>query len=470
MDFKTASLIFGLVYTLLPIITWLILAHERKAEDLLWCGGGVISGLGICLGAFREHSWSYFLTVTIPYSLVFFGTLLKVQALRRELGRAWRPRHIAGISLSFLVIYELVRQRYGFGLAIYLLTEGGPYLILTAMLGLLGRELGRLTGARSALWLASAYWLLGAAMFLRLVYALISHEIMISDPPHYTANLVALTGIFTTVMSAIGYVGLRLEITGKQLIQARLEQAHQGFSRAFGERMAESQRQEIVEQIGVVLGHELKQPIGAIRLDSDFGSSLLEPTWPRKEELENVLSRIAKNANRAGALLDRFIQRTTHAERRPGALDLAEIVRNIVDLLLPQCQQHSIVVLYDKPAGACPIKGNELEIGQILVNLLKNAIEASAAADRHEVHITLTRGAQENDIRILDQGAGFDETTLPEVGKAFLSTKPEGLGLGLFIARELAARNQARLTFGNRAEGGAVAVLSFPVLNPIGQR
>ena len=461
MDYKTATLFFGLIYTLLPIITWFILADERKHEDLLWCGGGALSGLGIVVGAFRESELSMFVTLSLPNGAVFFGTLLKLQALRRELGREWRLATIGGASLLFLLLFELARQRYGMGLLVYLLSGGIVYPALTMMLAWLAREIGRVESSRKAIWLSHSYTLLGATLLLRLVYALISHESMVANPPHFTANLVSLAGTFTTIMSAIGYVGLRLETTGRKLLQARLEQAQNDYARTFGERLAELQRKEIVEQIGVVLGHELKQPLAAIRLDSEFGAALAKPAGTGGTELQNVFSRIQKNAARAGALVEQLMRRSTHARHEMQEVDLGELIVSVIDLLVPQCQQCSAIVRFEPPQQLYKTRGNALEIGQVLVNVLKNAVEAGGAMAHHQVDVLLKKKSDAVVIEVLDRGCGFPEGIFKDLGRGFVTTKPDGLGLGVLIACELAERNRAKLSFENRTGGGAAVVLAF---------
>lgn len=107
--------------------------------------------------------------------------------------------------------------------------------------------------------------------------------------------------------------------------------------------------------------------------------------------------------------------------------------------------------------------GNPVQLSQILLNLLRNAIDAVKQGPRREIHVALRSEGERVVVSIRDTGPGLSAESLAQVGVPFFTTKQTGMGMGIAISRDLATQMSGAVTIANAAEGGALAELRLPV-------
>ena len=110
------------------------------------------------------------------------------------------------------------------------------------------------------------------------------------------------------------------------------------------------------------------------------------------------------------------------------------------------------------------VHGDAVQLAQILVNLVRNAGQATAGQPQRNVSITLVRQDAEYQVVVRDNGPGFSEQALQSDANAFYTTKVDGLGIGLSISRQIAEQHHGSLSLGNAPEGGALVSLNVPAL------
>jgi two-component system sensor kinase FixL len=140
-------------------------------------------------------------------------------------------------------------------------------------------------------------------------------------------------------------------------------------------------------------------------------------------------------------------------------------VSEVVRLVQPDARHSSVEIVLGLADGLAPVLADNIQIQQVLVNLVRNAIEAISAAVSpvREVRITTRPGRDAMiEIAVEDSGPGFDATTAARLFEPFFTTKAEGMGIGLSISRSIVAAHGGRIHAEPRAGGGARFVLALP--------
>jgi PAS domain S-box-containing protein len=250
--------------------------------------------------------------------------------------------------------------------------------------------------------------------------------------------------------------GVSLDITGRK-------QAEQAIERQRNE-LAHVTRVSTMSQLASSLAHELNQPLGAILRNAEAGELHLESPSPDLDELRAILADIRKDDLRAGAVIDRIRalmdQRT--AERRP--VDLGLLAGDTLTLVRADAERRRVrLTLLAEPAIP-PVQGDPVQLQQVLLNLLLNALDALGDHPSAERVVTLrVRPARATvEAAVSDTGPGIPANDLPRLFEPFFSTKPTGLGMGLTISRDIVVAHGGRLWAEGAQAGGATFTFSLP--------
>jgi signal transduction histidine kinase len=168
--------------------------------------------------------------------------------------------------------------------------------------------------------------------------------------------------------------------------------------------------------------------------------------------------RIRRDALRASAVVESIRAFLQNAQPDRTLVCLAEAVREVLDMLVSELRQHEIEMQVFIPKDLPPILVTRVELQQVLVNLLGNAIESlEHTAQRRRVSIEGAYGRHDDVdvvfVVIQDSGSGFDERDRERLFDAFFTTKPDGLGMGLAISRSIVRRHGGELLAKNTPEG-----------------
>ena len=222
--------------------------------------------------------------------------------------------------------------------------------------------------------------------------------------------------------------------------------------RAAREELAQANRLGSLGQITAGVAHEINQPLAAIRTFAENGVTLLDRDAP--DRARDNLARIVALADRIGTItaeLRAFSRRRTPSR---GAPRLAEAIDGTL-LLIGDRARGVIQDMVSPDVRALRVSADRIRLEQILVNLVQNALDAVAGQDDRRVQITAARVEGLLHVRVADNGAGVDPSLDETLFTPFASAKPEGLGLGLAIARDIAREFGGELA---REPGGAGAV------------
>jgi C4-dicarboxylate-specific signal transduction histidine kinase len=243
--------------------------------------------------------------------------------------------------------------------------------------------------------------------------------------------------------------------------------AEEGLRRAHAE-LAHVTRVMTVGELTASIAHEVTQPLAAIVTNGEACLRLLAGDRPNLGETEKAVASIIRDARRAAEVVARVraLMKKSDVDRTP--LDLGQLIREVLVLVQSAAAAHRIVLRTSLADDLPPVLGDRIQLQQVLLNLLTNAIEAMRdVADRgRELGITARRHdvgpAAGVLVAVQDTGVGFERANVDQLFEALYTTKPDGLGMGLSISRSIVLSHGGRLWATLNAGYGATFQFVLP--------
>ena len=240
----------------------------------------------------------------------------------------------------------------------------------------------------------------------------------------------------------------------------RVDQA-QAEAAQHRERLAHLVRVHTVGEMSASIAHEINQPLVAIENYALAGRRRLSTTGELdKAKLDELLEKIGAQAARAGTVLQRLRTMLKKHEPDVKAADLSELVRDTMKLMDMGSKSPDLRVEIDIAPALPAAMADEIQIQQVLLNLVRNAIEAMEGAGSERKVLTVgvqQASSSELRVRVTDTGPGIAPGDAQHVFEAFYSTKASGLGIGLAISRAIVEAHGGRLWYSPNSAGGGVA-------------
>lgn len=221
-------------------------------------------------------------------------------------------------------------------------------------------------------------------------------------------------------------------------------------------------RVALVGELAANLAHEVRQPIGAMVNNAEAGRRHLSKYIEDPESLAAIFGDIVQDGMRASEVIRgvRGFLRPQNAARAP--VDLSALVRDMLPLVRRELQDHRVDLALDLAAGLPPVEGVPVQLGQVVVNLVVNACDAlDATASPRRLTIATAERNGRVELEVIDNGPGPPPDVAPRMFEPFVTTKPDGLGMGLAICRSIAEAHGGRLSSAPAAAGCRM-VLSLP--------
>jgi C4-dicarboxylate-specific signal transduction histidine kinase len=231
------------------------------------------------------------------------------------------------------------------------------------------------------------------------------------------------------------------------------------------EELAYVTRVTTAGQLSASLAHELRQPLTAIQCNVQAAERFLAAGPPDLAEVQEALRDIRSDSERAGGVIQRLRAMFHKTGLAHGALRLNDMLQETTDLL------HSEFVLQETPVqlelapGLPSVWGNRIELQQVVLNLIVNALEAMAVLPRASRGVQVRTCRENTDsvrVSIGDSGPGIPEAELSRLFEPFFTTKAAGMGMGLAICHGIIEAHGGRLWAVNNPEGGATFHLTLP--------
>lgn len=217
-------------------------------------------------------------------------------------------------------------------------------------------------------------------------------------------------------------------------------------------------------QMAAGMTHELNQPLAAIRAFADNARTFLERG--QEQQAHANLDHISNASARMGAIIGQ-LKGFARKSDTVAAVDIRQSIESSAILLQSEFRRHEAIldIIEDGAREAVRVVGNAVRIEQVLINLLRNALDAVESAAQRKVMLTLAREHGAAVVRIRDSGNGIPALVAPQLFEPFFTTKPpgKGLGLGLAISSSIVQAMNGQLTAHNHADGGAEFVVRLPL-------
>jgi PAS domain S-box-containing protein len=234
-------------------------------------------------------------------------------------------------------------------------------------------------------------------------------------------------------------IGTGIDITDQHKAETLARETLEAASRL--------QRMQTANELATLLAHELNQPLAAIANYAEAGQLLLRHTPLEHDKLTRNLEQISQQSLRAGDAIKHLRAFVGRGRIDPVPLDLNAVVRNTCALMVPKARSRGIGLVIELDPTLPRIMGGEVHIEQVLLNLLRNAIDAIRDARMKSGNITVTTRQQEGMalVSVRDSGPGIDAERADKVFEPLASHKEYGLGVGLRISRSLIEAHDGRL-------------------------
>jgi C4-dicarboxylate-specific signal transduction histidine kinase len=222
-----------------------------------------------------------------------------------------------------------------------------------------------------------------------------------------------------------------------------------------------------VSQVGALSGglaHELTQPLTAILANAQAARTMLSAKTPKLDEIADSLDDIISEDLRAGEVIQRLRTLLKNGKAEVETVNIQALIDSTLRLLNNELISRSVKTKVIASNGLSFVDGDPVQLQQVLLNLVMNALESMMKTDARRRLLTLTsqRLDDQIEVKVIDRGTGIDVEAKAALFRAFFTTKESGLGLGLSICSTIIERHGGSLSLSNNTDGGATARFCLP--------
>jgi PAS domain S-box-containing protein len=314
---------------------------------------------------------------------------------------------------------------------------------------------------------------------------------VVNDPGFYRADIAAREGLHAVcafpillgseVMGVFEFVSREVRSPEQAVIEMMVtfgNQIGQFIERKRAENALQLAQTELAHMTRVMtmgeltasIAHEVNQPLGAIVTSAASCARWLAAKPPNMEKALRALERIVSDGRRAGEIIQRIRALMKRQAPRKDWLDVNETILEVVALAQYQLRRNDILLETRLSEGLPLVHGDRVQIQQVLLNLIVNAIEAMSAVEDRRRKLTIvsaTNGPDAVGIEVRDSGTGLDPERATHLFEPFYTTKAEGIGIGLSISRSIIEAHGGELSAGANSPHGAVFRFSLPIEEPL---
>jgi C4-dicarboxylate-specific signal transduction histidine kinase len=283
-------------------------------------------------------------------------------------------------------------------------------------------------------------------------------------------------------------VAFVLDLTERKQAEEKIRESERRY-REVQTELAHANRVATMGQLVASIAHEVNQPIAAAILNANAALRWLNSQPPEIDEVHKVLGSLIMDANRAADVLGRIRRHIRKAPPQKGAVDINAAIREMIEFTRGQIMKSGTLIRTQLKDGLPSIEGDRVELQQVLLNLIMNALEAMNGVSEGErqlhisallndagcVHVSVSEGERQlhisallNDagcvhVSVSDSGPGFASENTEQIFASFYTTKPTGLGMGLSICRSIIEAHGGHLWASINRPRGATVQFTIPV-------
>lgn len=256
------------------------------------------------------------------------------------------------------------------------------------------------------------------------------------------------------------YIGTTVDLSDYRRAQEALQAAQSD--------LAHASRLTAVGELTSLIAHEVRQPLTAIAARAGACRSWLAHDPPDISAAAAAVAVVVEYAHRANGVIESIRQMTRKSVPAQTPLDVNEAIRESVTLLQSEIRRQRVVLKVELVAGLPSVRGDRIQLQQVLMNLMMNGMEAMTAVTERP---RLLRISSEMDapglvlVAIADAGVGLPADKTERLFEAFFTTKPNGLGVGLAICRSIVEAHGGRLWVSPNEPCGAILQFTLPAEN-----
>ncbi|WP_260955880.1 trifunctional serine/threonine-protein kinase/ATP-binding protein/sensor histidine kinase [Pseudomonas citri] len=279
------------------------------------------------------------------------------------------------------------------------------------------------------------------------------------------SRLPVIVGLATFEAGNREGVAFVVDLTERRQAEEKIRESERRY-REVQTELAHANRVATMGQLVASIAHEVNQPIAAAILNADAALRWLNAQPPEIEEVRQVLGRLIFDANRAADVLGRIRGHIRKAPPQKGPVDINAAINEMVEFSRGQIIKSGASIQTQLMDGLPSIEGDRVELQQVLLNLIMNALEAMGGVGEGERHL-LIRAALDDAgcvrVSVSDSGPGFASQSPDLVFTSFYTTKPTGLGLGLSICRSIIEAHGGCLSACSNHPRGATVQFTLPI-------
>ncbi len=235
--------------------------------------------------------------------------------------------------------------------------------------------------------------------------------------------------------------------------------------------LARIDRASSMGQLTGSIAHELNQPLTGILSNAQAAELILKSKNHNLEEIKEIFAEIISDTKRAGEVIRNL--RALYSEQKVELLpvEINTLVQETVNLLQSEFVVKGINLTTKYDTANPMVKGNKIQIQQVMVNLIMNGIQAMIDMDRKERNLWITTSCDTNEVKVIvtDKGKGINPDIIDNISEPLATWKPDGTGMGLVISNSIIMAHGGRMKAENRPKGGALVYFVIPEFKKVKQ-
>lgn len=463
-SFSTAYLILALIFLVMPIATWLTLATLRSSSVRIWCLGNLLFGLGIFSIGLRSEL-SDWISYPLANFSIWFSAFMMMQAIRIELRHPFKWRWAFFFCLISLLIFESLRavpslQTYRFAWGL-----GMPMVAFT-FIALWSYRLYFEEKIKSAIWIASVFAIAVVGLVFRIGRLFFTHvDLADAMSPNIDGTITVITGILAAIFGNMGYIGMYFERSYRRDKLLAIEQERNAGSDRLRTAIANMDRHRSMSVMSAALAHELSQPLTAAKVDSLVLEGELKRDQVIGDKKWEILGDLQLNLERAVQIVTRIHDFIKSREPKMERVCWHDIYTDVIHLLPKSERPDGTKINFYMRGHAVSywVRGDHIQLSQVLLNLLRNSLQAQSKERFLEIQVEENMINDQICLSIIDNGKGMDEATIEGAMTAFFSTKNDGLGVGLAISKSILEQHGGSLVIHSVLGQGTQVKLTLPI-------
>lgn len=284
-------------------------------------------------------------------------------------------------------------------------------------------------------------------------------EFRLATPGGATKNIHAVAHVMEDAPVKTQFVGALMDVTKIRQAEAQLHQAEA--------QVAHIARVTSLGALSASIAHEVNQPLAAIVSHGEASLRWLDRDPPRLDEVESSVRHIVANGKRASEVIQRIRALTSGTVRERRGVSLNSVVEEVVPLVRREIARHRAMLQLDLAPDLPDVSGDEIQLQQVIINLILNAAQAMVSVEgRPRAVVISTRGDEADHVvlEVADSGPGIAPEHATHLFDAFFTTKPNGMGMGLSICRQIVEAHGGQIGALARSPGpGALFRCRLPI-------